>query len=494
MIGNKKQKYYTYSSGDIMKKYVIGLITLLVLSLSGCSIDYTDYYNKYGDVSNKDETLNSVVIEEGTLHYPSNNDSLIENLGAIYSSEQNDYRVYSSYYSVDYDTLYISYDSVNTSVQTIDSKQLAMIEEHLLHYFKSDSNRTDYSEYLKVVRVYPDYKSSACRKNDDESSYSQIEGCALYDSLSASINLNGLTDIERFFKPYSYTDSEYTYTVEPKRDTFAHEFGHVSTYYNLILKGDDSYQDYLKLRLGDAFDDIYSQGLPTSYDIGDNYYIQPVEILADDYVELYYDTSLKLTNDYYNYTLVYNDQRNSLSNVPGVVQYLKSDKDLFDSVKAFYNEVLNKKYTNYDSPVIINATGNIFTTINNIKSNKVDLILENKQLIALGELTKNGNVYYRVILSNIVVDSQVNIRDEYSMNIGYILKTECSIQEGEVLYFTKYDDITLSPKSYLPITETINMYPYYDFAYFIQDDGYLKIYNYLDSSFTSLVVEQELFM
>ena len=167
--------------------------------------------------------------------------------------------IYSSYYSESYDTLYISYDSISEPVQTIDSKQLALIEEHLLKYFKSDSARTDYKEYLKVVRIYPDYKSSACRKNDDEDSYTQIEGCATYDALSAAINLNGLYNIERFFKPYSYTEGNYTYTFEPKRDTFAHEFGHVSTYYNMILKGDDSYENYKRMLNPEFFADSYNK-------------------------------------------------------------------------------------------------------------------------------------------------------------------------------------------------------------------------------------------
>ena len=52
----------------------------------------------------------------------------------------------------------------------------------------------------------------------------------------------------------------------------------------------------------------------------------------------------------------------------------------------------------------------------------------------------------------------------------------------------------LSAKSYLPITDEINLYPYYDFSYFIKDEENLKIYNYLDSSFTPVEVPQNLFI
>ena len=84
-------------------------------------------------------------------------------------------------------------------------------------------------------------------KNASEEEYSSIEGCALYDSISASVNLNSLNTLESFYNPYTYVEGHTKYYKEPKRDTFAHEFGHVSTYYYLSLKGDDSYEEVYEL-------------------------------------------------------------------------------------------------------------------------------------------------------------------------------------------------------------------------------------------------------
>lgn len=471
-----------------MKKYGIFLMFAFMALATGCSIDYDSYYQKYGYVYNKDNSLNSQIIEDNVLNFPNDNTDLIEKYSEVYSSENDSYKVYSTYYSSKYDTLYIAYDSISNPVQTINSRELALIEEHLLNYFVSDSAKTDYNKYVKVIRIYPDYKSSVCRTNDDEEVYSKIEGCAKYDAYDASVNLNGLTSIDRFFNPYTYTDGEYRYTQEPKRDTFAHEFGHVSTYYNMILKGDDSYIEYLKLRLADAYDSVYPEGFPTSYDTGYGYYTQPVEILADDYVELYYDTSKKASNDYYEYDLEYTDLRNSLTDTVGVSQYLKNDRDLYNAVKEYYNLFINKEYNEYENPIIVNANGNTYNTIHDIKNNKTYIELDNKNIVALGELTIDSKVYYRVILSNIVYSDDVNIRSEYSSNIGYILKENANEIDGEVLYFTKYDDVTLDHNSYLPITEDINLYPYYDFSYLIINNDKLKIYNYIDSTFTTIEV------
>lgn len=456
-----------------MKSRYLLPILLMIFLFSGCSIDYTSYYNEYGDVSNKDDNLDSVVIGDGVTSYPGDNAFLISKYGEVYGSLIDDYSVYASYYSNKYDTLYISYDKVINPIQTIDSRDLAMIEEHIINYFISDINKTDYKEYLKVIRIYPDYESSTCRNNNQSyEEYSRIEGCANYDAIEASINLNALYDIDRFFNPYSYTEGGYRYTLEPKRDTLAHEFGHISTYYNMILKGDHNYEEYLRLRLGSAYSQIYSDGLPKEYDSNESYYIQPVEILADDYVELYYDTREKKNNDYYEYELVYTDLRNSLTNVPGVSKFLKDDDYLFDTMKAYYDQFIKSDYIEYEEPIVINANGVVYDTA---------IELNNKQLIALGEVTISNNRYYRVILSNVI--REFNIQSDYSDNIGYILKSNCNILDKEVLLFNKLNGNYLETNMSVEIIKNSEIYilTYYDFSYFINEDGKVIIYDVINN-------------
>jgi hypothetical protein len=84
--------------------------------LSGCTIDYTSYYDKYGDVVNKEDPtkgLTSSLIEDGVLSYPSDNSTFIEKYSQVYSPLASEYRVYSSYYSSKYDVLYIAYDKID---------------------------------------------------------------------------------------------------------------------------------------------------------------------------------------------------------------------------------------------------------------------------------------------------------------------------------------------------------------------------------------------
>lgn len=467
------------------------MFILILGCCSGCTIDYDGYYNKYGNVYNKDTRLNSEKIEEGVLHFPSDNSSYINQYDKVYSGVSNDYKIYSTYYSSEYDTLYISYDIINNPIQTIDSRQLALIEEHLLNYFVSDSAKSDYTKYLKAVRIYPDYASSACRSSSEsEEQYSKTEGCAEYDAYNAAINLNGLTTIDRFFNDMTYTEGNMSYKVEPKRDTFAHEFGHVSTYYNMILKGDDSYQDYLRLRLGDAYDNIYPNGMPNSYSSGVGYYTQPVEILADDYVELYYDVSQKAWNDYYDYTLEYDDLRNSLTDVSNVVKHLKDDSVLFEKVKEYYDVFINKVMEDYDNPIVVKASGNAYSTIHDIKNDNSELVLSNDKVIALGELTINNKIYYRIILSNVV--EEINSRREYSSNIGYILKEECVEENLDVIKFNKYNGSVLDPAQYLQLDDVYLM-PYYDFSYLILENDMVKMYNHLDNAFVELERSASLF-
>ena len=59
-----------------MKKCIIFLFLILLIPVSGCSIDYTSYYEKYGDVVNREDPTKGLVsskIEEGVLEYPLSN-------------------------------------------------------------------------------------------------------------------------------------------------------------------------------------------------------------------------------------------------------------------------------------------------------------------------------------------------------------------------------------------------------------------------------------
>ena len=461
-------------------KYLLSIFFIAFLC-AGCSIDYGSYYEKYGDIYNKDDDLKSVIIEDGITSYPNDNSLLINKYGYVYSSLENEYDVYASYYSSDYDTLYVSYDNISHPVQTIDSRDLALIEEHILNYFISDFNKTDYKEYLKVIRIYPDYASSKCRLASHTSEeYSSIEGCASYDAIEASINLNGLYDIDRFFNPYLYEEGGYRYTQEPKRDTLAHEYGHVSTYYNMILKGDSNYEEYLKIRLGDAYNEIYKDGFPTKYDSTNLYYIQPVEILADDYVELYYDTNIKRDNDYYKYELFYSDLRNSLTNVQGVSKFLKDDPDLYDDVKKYYNKFITRNYEEYEKPIVVYANGTTY---------EKNIEIVNRELIALGEVVINGDAYYRVVLSNIV--RNFNIQSDYSYNIGYILKDDAIVLNKDVILFNKINGNDLGVNISVELIKDSGLYiiTYYDFSYLINDNGIIKIYDVINDMDDILIEE-----
>ena len=246
----------------------------------------------------------------------------------------------------------------------------------------------------------------------------------------------------------------------------------------MILKGDDTYESYLRLRLGEAYDQIYDTGLPDEYDQSDSYYTQPVEILADDYVELYYDTKEKKSNDYYDYDLAYTDLRNSLSNVDRVSKFLKDDQELFDAIKEFYDLFINKNYIEYETPKVINVTGISYNTIHDILSENSYIELNDANIVTLGELEINNNIYYRVVLSNIV--SECNARSEYSSNIGYVLKDNAILTNKKVLHFTKYNGNELAFNMLLSIDEHTIILPHYEFSYFINENDKVKIYNYLD--------------
>ena len=119
------------------------------------------------------------------------------------------------------------------------------------------------------------------------------------------ITLNATPNMNIFYNPLK--------EHEPKRDTFAHEYGHISTFYFLSYKGDESYEAYLRLRLGDNYDLVYPDGMLGAYSATQDYKIQPEEIMADDFVELFYYRDQKYAGDNTVYEQKYVDSRNSLS-------------------------------------------------------------------------------------------------------------------------------------------------------------------------------------
>ena len=302
-----------------MKKIYILWITIYALLLSGCTIIYDNSSENIPDIEegneggNKDEEVStpSITIDKDALLYPNTltiNDEKITNYTYIDSNLTNEYQIYSAYYSEKYDTIYIAYDLIDSPKQTLKAKDLYEIEQHAINYFVSDENRSEDKEYLKAVRIYPDKLASSCRRGLDDASALTINGCADYGGLEAIIDLNNITSLENFYKP-KYANQE------PMRDTFAHEYGHISTFYHMVYKGDENYEDYLKIRLGTYYNTVYPNGLPDNYSSSSLYNIQPEEILADDFVELFYDISVKKETDTYDYQLEYNDYRNSLGGI-----------------------------------------------------------------------------------------------------------------------------------------------------------------------------------
>jgi len=76
-----------------------------------------------------------------------------------------------------------------------------------------------------------------------------------------------------------------------------------------------------------------------------------------------------------------------------------------------------------------------------------------------------------------------DLRD-YSDHIGYILKSECSDSVKSVLRFTKYNGNEFEPGYVLTLGNgTTHLLSYYDFAYFIEDEDDVILYNFFDSLF-----------
>ncbi len=506
-----------------MKKISLLFIIMFSLLTSGCTI----YYD--GTTSSEEETTPSTPgetpstpddtslpsereplnISEDVLFYPSTlnlESDIIKNYSYIDSSKTGKYEIYSAYYSEYYDTIYISYTDTETHSQTLKAKDLYEIEMHAVNYFESDDTRSEDKNYLKAVRIYPDRLASSCRKGLDDNSADNINGCADYGGKEAIIELNSISSPDDFYKEKRIRINSTQFAIyEPMRDTFAHEYGHVSTFYHMAYKNDEDYEDYLKLRLGDSYDTIYPLGLPNSYSSGSSYYIMPEEILADDFVELFYDTSTKKETDTYDYELEYKDIRNSLDGNERSVQYLKSNPAQYSKVKDYFtrNFFTNSTKETYKKPIVItkeNKTINYyesFSKIGNTSNIKSIFSIIDVNLIAVGEVTVNNIKYYRVILSNTFYCPSNNCNQkEVGKTMGYVLASEYALNNSLKLYaINSNNNSAISKNSIVPINKNTtsssqevisNVYllPYYDFAYVLNtstSDNFALMYDYLNS-------------
>lgn len=521
-----------------MKKRVL-CILLFIFLFTGCEINYSsnieitpppsqeedsDSPNNDGGENNEDnnetesepapeintnnlinnpDINNFITINENYYFYPTNltvNNEKIIQYNYVYESKSSDYRIYSAYYSQYYDTLYIAYDSISSPSQTLKAADLYQIERHALHYFQTDNNKTDYKEYLKAVLIYPDTVSSTCRKHISDQDSITINGCANYVGKEAIISLNRLNSLEVFYNASKhYIDQNHYYPIEPLRYTYAHEFGHMSTYYNMAYKNDEDYEDYLNLRLGDSYNTIYPSGLPTYYDSSnDNYYKDPLEVLADDYVELFYNTSNKVSEDTYDYTLDVGYSRNSLKNYNDAPN-LKNDQDLYKQVKNYYiiNFLNYENKTTYNKPIVVKTNLNYieyYESYSEIGIQNARKIIPSSftiNLIAVGEVTVNNVKYYRVILSNTTTISNGRFDEKkIGKNLGYVLASSYSINNNVKIYEINYDRQNNKPigkNSMAPIENISSVYvlPYYDFSYVLNltnDDNYATMYDYLNSN------------
>lgn len=449
-----------------------------------------------------------LVIDENALFYPTTlnlESKLIQDYSYIDSSQTGKYSIYSAYYSEFYDTLYIAYDLISSPRQTLKAKDLYEIEMHAVNYFESDETRSEDTNYLKAVRIYPDRLASSCRKGLDDESANNINGCADYGGKEAIIDLNNTSSLDDFYNEKKIRNG-FTYTIyEPMRDTFAHEYGHVSTFYHMAYKNDEDYEDYLKLRLDTEYSSIYPSGLPSSYTSSANYDIMPEEILADDFVELFYNTSNKKDDDTASYILSYNDLRNSLMNNESV-RYLKNNTVLYAKVKKYFqnNFFTNKDKTTYDKPIVVTTTHNNFTyyksltKIGNASSLKTITSTTNINLIAIGEVTINSIKYYRVILSNTFYcpGNRCN-QKEVGKAMGYVAASNFTINSAVKIYAINTNNGSeLSKTSIIPINNALTsasidyvyFLPYYDFSYVLNDTNntnFATMYDYLNTKISN---------
>ena len=441
-------------------------------------------------------------IGDNVNFYPSTlsvSSPMIQEYSYVDDSKTGQYAIYSAYYSAYYDTLYIAYDSVSSPVQTIKAKDLYQMERHLLNYFVTDNNKTDYKEYVKAVLVYPDTLASSCRRGITDTSSISINGCANYVGKEAVISLNRMSELAHFYEERkAYTSATNYYQIEEMRFTFAHEFGHVSTFYNMVHQSDENYEDYLRLRLGNLYSTIYPSGLPSSYSSqNDGYYTQPSEILADDYVELFYNRTQKASEDTYNYTLNKNYDRNSLNGYTEI-QDLESNQVLYEVLRTYYiNYFLdNEGRTTYAKPKVVSLPSNQRTIQYYESYSKIGVTAKTitssfqVNLIAVGEVTINNIKYYRVILSNTFRLTSSNSYDEKEAGkkMGYVKASDYTDNNQLKIYkIDRNNSSSMSKLQMAPIEDynrTIFILPYYDFSYVLNkttDTNYATMYDYLNN-------------
>lgn len=507
-----------------MKKiFYLTLCLISILTTSSCSIDYSKYEIKNpgetdtekdtdtdtGTDDKKDTDTDdekdsetdsiefideSLVIDEGLLSYPSSiSQTLIDKYSKLSDTIQSQYRIYSTYYSAKLDTLYIAYDYSDPTkyTQTLDAKDLYEIEKHALMYFTSDSNKSEYVNYLKAVRIFPDALSSSCGATDESS---VIKGCANYGGKEATIDLNYLNSLDNFYNSNpKYISLTQYFELGYMRSTFAHEYGHISTFYHMIYKNDENYEDYLKLRLKDTYNTIYPTGLPDNYSSSSNYSIQPEEILADDYVELFYRTNTKNEKDSATYNFNYSFSRGSLSKTK--YHLLENSPQLLNELKEYYetNFLNYKNKQAYKSPIVIETNNKTieyyesYSKLNTANTKTIASLIDVK-LIAVGHVIINNVKYYRIILSNTMVCPNFSCdRKDVGEKLGYVKATDYNTNDEIQVY-----KLNLSDNSILPISasneNSIYLVPNYDFSYAInisKNKSYITMYDYLNSNISS---------
>ncbi len=494
-----------------MKKLtrILSLLFLLFL-FTGCNLKiiYTPNQNTSGDTGDTSNNEEEEIIPDEEYeyipfqnleplknedefdgdYYPSDKLSLMLSYEETYGYKKNSYySVGSMYYSVEYDTLYVSYKKIGLSY--LSSYELYLVERHAIAYFQSDANRSEDRDYLKAVLIYPD-DSADC------GSTANISGCASYGGKHGTISINSMPNMDTFLNK----QIKGMYSYEPKRDTFAHEYGHISTFYYLAYKGDVSYEEYLRLRLGDDFDTVYPEGLPGSYVYTPELYlIQPEEILADDFVELFYYRDSKYEGDNPTYVQKYNDSRNSLSNHP-TISYLAPDyvkKPIYNTVKNYYTANFYNITRNKITPLAIfpKTSTNVIEYYDSVSSlndqTKLKSVnsLFNIKLVAIETVTKDNIEYYRVVLSPLSKIEKIEIdgttrnsydKKEVANNMGYVKKNSYMFNTGITVYKVKkgYNGsewVDLEQSSLWPVTinnqtsSEMNIFvtPFYDFTYVI---------------------------
>ena len=118
-----------------MKKTYLLLMILFTFLIGGCTIVYSPSIND-NNQENDDDSENpqlppennppqDSMIDPEALFYPNTlslTNPLITNYSYIDQNLSSNYKIYSAYYSQQYDTIYIAYDYTNQSKQTLKAK------------------------------------------------------------------------------------------------------------------------------------------------------------------------------------------------------------------------------------------------------------------------------------------------------------------------------------------------------------------------------------